>query len=403
MMMRRSSPERVAPGLARRFAADGTYQWGRQYLALLLIEPLDRDDQGRLASLLRRAWDAGGYHLQLEALETAAFFAGSYEPHRSEIVSVLRSLETSNVLLQSSIVEALSGFGELEPGLSYEDLRKEISEILRLDDRPEARRAAAAIVSNQFEPQNIVGPYYDVVAGLSSADRLRLLVLAASDDAFKAFIHLEWTLHELTTLVPTGDSTLDDLARRTLASFLDGPPTDSSAPQDATNAWLAAIRGWAKIDRALPQRSDELIGEEHTWSLIAELLFRMNRDDCVFDTTEMWGQLHQDVGYTFRSLAMIESAAYGSVFSESTSAIQQLYAAYPRQLQELFERALADPEPLITQQIGHLGGPVSFIMRALGEVGDASSAERLRAHTLDPRDGQAAVSAIRRIYARHQI
>ena len=74
-MMARFDPDLAHPGLIRRFVGDaGDHSWGRFYLAVLCVDSNDSMDQAIFASLLRRAWDAGGFHLKLHAIQAAQFF-----------------------------------------------------------------------------------------------------------------------------------------------------------------------------------------------------------------------------------------------------------------------------------------------------------------------------------------
>lgn len=294
-MMRRFRPDGPAAGLARRFAAvEGSYSWGRLMLASLSVDPRDPLDQAEFASLLRRSWEAGGYHLQLAAVRAAEFFAGSDVPYRTEILDVVKGFQASNWGLQNTIIEVLSRFGEVDCGLTAEDLREEIRDLLGHSDASEACQAAAGIVSNQFEDENIVGPYSEAIAGLTGAEKVRLLTMASSGSDITISMFLDWTLDELSALVPSGDPSLDEMAKAAFGTFLNGPPSDSVMPTEATKACLAAIRGWAKFDNALPPATDELDDEERNWRLVAGLLLCLERDDVVGDPADAWRQLHQD-------------------------------------------------------------------------------------------------------------
>lgn len=403
-MMRRFKPEGPVAGLARRFAeTEGSHPWGRLYLASLSVDPRDPDDQANFAALLRRAWDAGGYHLQLEALRAAEFFASSDEPYRTEILDVATSFEASHWGLQNSIIEVLARFGEIDLGLTPEDLREQIRGVLDQSDVPEACKAAAGIVSNQFEDENIVGPYCEAIAGLTRTEKVRLLTMAANGSDITISMSLDWTLDELSALVPTGDPSLDESAKATFGAFLNGPPSDSVMPTEATNACLAAIRGWAKFDSALPSTTDALRDEERTWHLVAGLLLGLDRSDVGGVPAEMWRRLQQDPCNTILTLAMLEGAAHRSTFGKRRPALTRLYEAYADELRHLFEWALDHLELVPSQQVRRRGGPDNFVIRSLGQVGDLDSAERLRLHALDPDAGTAAVAAIRRIHQRHQI
>lgn len=401
-MTRRFRPGGAAAGLARRFAAvEGPFRWGRLYLAALSVDPHDPQDQADFASLLRRSWEAGGYHLQLAALRAAEFFAGSDEPYRTEILDVVRGFQASHWGLQNSIIEVLSRFGDIDRGLTAEDLREEVRDVLAHSDASEACQAAAGIVSNQFEDENIVGPYWEAIAGLTNTEKIRLLTMAASGSDITMSMSLDWTLDELSSLVPTGDPSLDEVAKATFRDFLNGPPSESVMPTEATNACLAAIRGWAKFDNALPPATDELNDDERNWRLVAGLLLSLERDDVVGDPAQAWRQLHQDRRNTILTLSTLEGAAYQSAFKQRRPALHHLYEAHTAELRDLFEWALDHPELVPVQRVRRRGGPDHFVFRALGHVGNLATAERLRVHTLDPDAGVTAVAAIRRINERH--
>lgn len=400
-MMRRFEAEGRAVGLARRFAAvEGSYPWGRLYLAALSVDPRDPQDQADFACLLRRSWEAGGYHLQLQALQAAEFFAGSDEPYRTQTLDVVKDLRAGHWGLQNTIIEVLSRFGEIDRGVTADDLREEIRDVLAHSNASEAYQAAAGIVSSQFEDENIVGPYYEAIAGLTNTEKVRLLTMAAQGSDITISMFLDWTLDELSSLVPTGDPSLDEMAKATLGHFLNGPPNQAVMPAEATSACLAAIRGWAKFHNALPPATDELNDEERNWRLVAGLLLCLERDDALGDPAEAWRQLHQDRRNTILTLSALEGAGYRSGLKERP-AIHQLYEAHAEELRDLFEWALDHLELVPVQRVRRRSGSDHFVFETLGHVGDLGSAERLRVHTLDPDVGAAAVAAIRRINERH--
>lgn len=402
-MMSRVRPDGPAAGVGRRLAdSEGPYPWGRLYLASLSIDPQDSQDQAAFAALLRRAWDAGGYHLQLQVLQAAEFFARSAEPYRTEILDVVTGFRASHWALQSCIVEVLSGFGEIDSGLTPEDLREEIRGLLNLSDASETCQEAARIVSRQFEDENIVGPYHEAVDGLARTEKVRFLAMAAKGSDIGMSMFLDWTLDKLGELVPTGDPSLNEIAKATFGCFLNGPPRESVMPVDATRACLAAIRGWAKFDNALPRATSELNDEERSWRLIAALLLGIERNEGIDDQAETWRQLHQDPRNTVLTLSTLDGAASWEAVEGHRPALHDLYEAYASELRHLFEWALDHLESIPAQRVRRRGGPDHYVIKALGKVGDLNTAQRLRLHTLDPEAGTVAVAAIRQIHQRHE-
>ena len=247
---------------------------------MLSIDFRDVSDQALFASLLRRAWDAGGYHLQLEALSVAERFGGSHEPHGSEILDVIRELETDNWVLQGSLLEVLARFGEITNPTTAEELRDHIRTTILYPEDMDCCRMASGIVSSQFEDEALIGPYAAAIDGLTSQERVRLFTMAARGFDPTISASLDWTLSELTDLLPTGDAGLDTGAKSVFSAFLDRPAEDAIMPQEAVDAWLAAIRGWAKFESSLPPEAADLTSDQRNWRLVAELLLRYERGRC---------------------------------------------------------------------------------------------------------------------------
>jgi hypothetical protein len=399
--MTRFGSDRRSNGLSSAFNAGARdNSWCRLYLAVLSIESRDPVDQALFASLLRRAWDAGGYHLQLEALHTAEYFGDSVEPHRTDILATVKSFESDHWALQSTLVEVLARFGEIDSGLAPDELLAHIIDVISHPDDIDNCRAASTIVSNQFEPEEIVGPYCAAIESLRPREKAQLLTMAArgSDPAISLF--LASTLDDIRDLLPTGDGDLDAAAKEVFRMFLDGPATDAVMPTEAVNTTLAAIRGWAKFESALPPESADLTSDRRNWRLIASLLLRYERDDAVADPDKIWSTLLVDPGQTILTLSCLEGAANRTPWDARRPVLERLIDDYPARLRELFEWALEHPADVPTHPIRRAVGADHFVIRMLGAVGDEGTAERLRVYTLDPDVGRAAVDAIRQIHQR---
>ena len=395
MMTRDWRPRELAGSFA---AGANARSWGRLYLALLSADFRDVRNQALFASLLRQAWDANGYHLRLKALRVAAVFSGSDEPYRSEILSVLWTLESKDMNLQSSLLEALAYFGEIENETTAEELRTQIRATLSHSEDIEYCRMASGMVANQFEDEAIFGPYFEAIEGLTYKERAQLFTMAArgSDPTFSG--SLDWTLHQLADLVPTGDAKIDSAAKSVFSTFLDGPVEDAIVPQEAVNACLLAIRGWAKFEAALPDATG-LAPEQRNWRLVARLLLHYERLDAVVDVDETWRALLRDQRETVLTLASLDSVTR---MSPEDLGLGRLLEDYPKRLRELFEWALDNPTELPVDRLRPRTFANHFVIRMLGAVGDASTAARLRMLTKDPESGRAAVDAIRQIHRQNE-
>ena len=393
-------------GLAARLAdGTGNYSWGRYYLAILAVSPLDPTDQAAFASLLRRAWDAGGFHLQLQALHTAkdlGFYGGTEDPHHSEIIDVLRSIETNDVWLRTALLEALAEFHEIESETTVEELQDHIRQVILGPDDMESCGAARSIVAMQLEIQELVGPYCAAIGELTDAEKVRLLTMAARGSNPDTWL-LNSTLEQLSDLVPTGNADLDYAARDVFAAYLDGPPEDALMPQEASAACRAAIRGWAQFESEIPPGQKDPTPAQRSWRLVASLLLFYERDDAVLDAEAIWSALLSEPAQTLATLAHIDSTDKELLWDRQTKAhycrhdLAQLAEDHPESIRRLFEWALDNPGDIPTHPLFHGKGALNFAIRMLGLVGAETTAEKLRFYTLDPETGSAAVQAIRQI------
>ena len=389
--------------VARRlFEGAGALSWGRFYLALLSVDSDDPSNQAMFASLFRRAWDARGYHLQLRALEAARHFARVGEPHRSEILDVVNGIETTHWALDSTLLEVLSGFGEIKSPRTVEDIRSEILRTISHPDDIDGCKSANGIVANRFEDEHLVGPYWQAIEELTTRERVLLFAMAARCADPSISFHLCTTLAELADLIPTGDPSLDTAAKSVFLPFLNGPPERPFMPGQAVDACLAAIRGWAKFEAALPPETADLEPRQRNWRLMANLLLAYEREDVMIDPEEIWRALLSEPLETLVTVAYLDGATPRSLQHIRNPIRQPLWRLaqdYQEPLRRLFEWALENQEE-IPIEVARVSSRVNFVIRMLGATGDESTAAKLRKHTLDPVSGKAAVEAIRNIRSR---
>lgn len=392
-----------ASGLARRFVAGaGALSWGRFCLAVDAVNSGEASDQALFASVLRRAWDAGGYHLQHGALEAAYLFGDSDEPYRSEILNVLQTLKPKHPFLAVGHLEARARFGDVESTTTEEDIQDQIravinhpedNEVLQYDDYCQL---ASGIVSNQFEEEAITGPYYAAVNGLARHEKIRLFAMAArARDPFPS-MHLNWTMQQLVELVPTGDVALDDAVKSVFGTFLNGPPEENATWQEEVNACLTAIRGWAQFEPTLPPLAAEPTPRQRNWRLIATLLFAHERDDAVVDEQTTWHALLLEPQATIATMASLYHAAPCA----NQDPLRHLIDDHPGEMCRLFEWALKNLANLSDDLLPPSTNAASFVMHMLSQVGDEATASRLQDYVRDQDLGVAAVNSIQNIHRR---
>ena len=127
------------------------------------------------------AWQAGGYHLRLKALDTVVRVGRRLDDQtRARLVEVLESFDvSSNIALSSLLVDALAACDAIEPMRTLDQIRGEIETVLAQPDNPDAWTLASGIYYSQFENNDIVGPYFEAVAELDDRRKLQLCVMAA--------------------------------------------------------------------------------------------------------------------------------------------------------------------------------------------------------------------------------
>ena len=179
------------------------------------------------------------------------------------------------------------------------------------------------------------------------------------------------------------------------ADFLrNGPIEDAVVVNDAAWPCLAAVRGWAKFEAALPPATDEKNPQHRNWHLIAGLLLRCERNDSSVDSDEIWSVLLLDPPQTVATLASLDKAT----MLMRAPGLNRLIADYPEPMRTLFEWALDNLAEIPATRLLSWEGVDRFVIRMLGEVGNESTAARLHAHTLDPDVADAAVKAIGQIH-----
>jgi hypothetical protein len=395
------------PAAAEMFTAGSADpSWGRLYAAALLCSPfpgtpIHPHDAALLPDLLRAAWIAGGYHLRLRVLEVVYDAArGLDDPTQRRMADVLNDLDTDNLWLRSSLVEALAAYGQLKPGASLADIHAQVSEVLAGPDDPEAWASAGRIVASQFEDQAVLGPYGEAIGNLPERDRVRLFVMAvrAPDSEFYA----SYVLGQIADSAPS----IGRQARQVLRDAATRLATHTPSVQHAITAHLEGLRGWARISDQLPPAGTfSHDPDRQAWRQFDELIFRLERGpgrtDGI-DPAQLWSVL----------LGECASAAVDVMYQLSHAAIvgpplepaihERLVQSHPDEIRRLLEWGLAHRDEL-TSCFPRPDPPqrARYIMQTLGHVGTTTTAVLLRGYLADPELGSEAVTAIRRIEQRN--
>lgn len=397
------------PTVVRRiFAGTKSWSWSRLYLAATMCGPDEvREDRLLLPNLLRAAWGAGGYHLRLQALIAVHMCGRQLDEHaRDTVGEILQSLETEDPWLQSSIVEALDAVDRLDAAVpTVEELVDAIrTEVLAMDDGPDARSVASHVCSSQWEPEGIVGPYYEAVQALNDEERLELFIRAAScAESFQR----RWALERVVEAAPTGDSELDDRLQGVFSDAATGTPELAGMVNDNFDTHFLGVCGLARLGASLPpcQTSDP---GALAWHLVDQLTFDMEIG--ASPSPVIWDRIIEECPWaTIDVLFQLRFEGRMPRFSDDgdkgdTRMLGRLFNWDPAALRRLFEWGLAhlgdtgDTGEHLRPAFGE--SREGFMIRALGSVGGAGTAEIIKPFLLEPTVADEAVKAIRELNGR---
>lgn len=392
----RSDTSRVARALLERSDTPGP---GILYLALNLLRSRPSEALDLLPRLVPASLACPAYHLRLEALELVEQIGRTADLEsdvRDALLDAIRGVETDNLLLSSSVVEALASLGDIEPISTLDGITAELADILSRPDDPLAWRKALGAISSQFEEEEIVGPYHEAIEslGVRKRDLLLAMALRASDaDDFST----RWVLEEVRNLEePRLRSAVGDMLSRIdpagwhsaqwgIASTVLGlrlfahaglrPP--STRPTEEIAAWHALIEILNGILREAEgaEQSDEvqtscrLLITEHR-AVAADLLYQLHSA-----RTVMW---NDDLDYEAEIVEMLGP-----------------------QLVDVLVWSLEHPDQLQSPvRWGFEPQRSVYIVELLGQLGDSRAADVLRRFADDPRLGTAAVGAVQEIESR---
>ena len=375
-------------------------RWGRLTATLLLLNRDDPDDLKLLPDVFTAAWAANSYHLRLTALTTAMENARSADnTTRERMRTALEDCDTENILINSSLFEALAAYGGIDPLNTEESIHAEVDTILAAPNDPNAWVAARGVVGMVFEDQNLHGPYSEVLAALDPADYLRLHVMAARSEEFP--FNRDWMMNAIVERLDY----IDDDAQAVLRNAVLSVDWNSPFREETVGAHLIALRGWAAIADNLPPaaNTDGNIAQR-AWRIIDELLFAVLRgtDAASGKLSALWAELLGPCApMAIDVLAHLKSADTWEYNSAEPSMYERLLTAWPDQIRQLIEWAIRNPDRLrATFNNGPAHDRLPRLVVDLAIIGTDDTAMLLQSYVSDTEIGNAAVTAIRAIKRR---
>jgi hypothetical protein len=374
--------------------------WTRLYAALMLVDPGYMPNLAQLPSLLRAAWEAQGYHLRVQAMETARWLAHVLpDEARTAVAAVLAELSTDSIMLSTALVEALGEYDAIAPLNNLEQLRAALECILQASDSADAWSAARSFVVNQLE-ESVMGPYFEAVQELERDDRAKLSLMAlraiASEEGRGGSLTNHFALSEF---LAHGDAD-DPVARETLTSIASYLVFDDPFEQDLLACHLEAVQACGRFRDAVPDLTGTADDRADlpAWRDIRTLIFLVARGDSGSDeVARAWARVHHDhPGEALGVLFQVNSASWMQSDRHAT-AHACLLRAFPDEIRALLEWCLRNRDQVPAIRARSSLDLALYVVRTLGLVGDGASAGLLRNYVADPELGVGAVHAVRAI------
>jgi hypothetical protein len=349
-----------------------------------------------VTQLVRRCWDTRVYHLRLEALEYAAVCAAYLEGiHREEMIEFLNSLPTTNVIMNSAIIEAMMSYDLVEPIASTDQVAAELEEILRSPDDSEAHQRANGAVSSIFEDV-YQGVYYEVIESLPKKSRVRLFTMAALGAPDYAML-TDWILGRLVELG-------DPASLPAFEKWSSPPDSGSFAPQDATSRYVAAVIGRAAFAAEPPGPGPEDTDDFRAWSLYGAILhwvYRPGLSDAERNSAcaPLWERLLLDLPFeAVDPLYRFEQIA-DAMPDRERRVLETLCETFPEEVRRVLEFGVKHLDRLTSLFPGpHFQeNRPTFIIRRLGQVGNRETVKAIEPLIDSPAVGAEAVAAIRKL------
>jgi hypothetical protein len=355
----------------------------------------DKELPEGLAALLQHCWETGIYHLRIEALHLIQDFNILNGP-RDEIKTILPTLHSKNVFVNSLLVEILGSYGLLEPVVELEAVSKELRQILETPEDVVARQQAHGAVTNIFE-DIFQGVYDEAIEELSKKDKQLLYTMAALGAPSYGF----FTDFILERLIKFDDpATLPAFKR--WASEMD---VDTPSTQEAVSCYELGVKGCARFMDEPPRLQNKDSNAWLAWQLYGELIFWTNKPTLDESTIRekcksIWASLTGELVFAaVDPLVHLYSSDRKSSLTGGT--LQDLFKRFRAPIRGILECGVIHLDSLSTifvrgEEFAKKGRD-RFVVAALGAVGNEKTIALLTPLIDSAELGALAVDSIRQL------
>ena len=384
----------TARQMARVLEGATAANWGRLLLLAGHLKAEDGLDAAAMAvPVLRLCWDSGAYHVRLDGLHMIESFAAAVEGHplREEIITLLDSFDTNDFMLNSSLAETLHAYRLIEAGGDAEAVREQIAQILSDPSSADSRTLAYGVVASQFE-DIIAAPYIEAIGSLPPGQRTALYTLASLGSP----TYGAWNDVLLSDLVQSGDRTALPAFQR-WATHLD---SDNPAVQEVADCYVLAIQGCAQFMTEPPELAGSQDGDRAAWGCYGAIIFWMNKPGLTTAESRdkalpYWQRLNSTLLPAAADPLIRLRTAILTHPGKRIPVIQPVLTAFPDEIRPILEWSLQHHTALTSIFAGFHDDRLSHIVSMLAAVGNATTADLLRAYIDDLRLGSSAITAIK--------
>jgi len=384
----------TARQMARVLEGATAANWGRLLLLAGHLKAEDGLDAAAMAvPVLRLCWDSGAYHVRLDGLHMIESFAAAVEGHplREEIITLLEGFDTNDFMLNTSLAETLHAYRLIEADGNAEAVREQIAQLLSDPSSADSRALAYGVVASQFE-DIIAAPYIEAIGSLPPGQRTALYTLASLGSP----TYGAWNDVLLFDLVGSGDRTALPAFQR-WATHLD---SDNPAVREVATCYVLAIQGCAQFMTEPPGLAGSQDGDRAAWGCYGAIIFWMNKAGLTTAESRdkalpYWQQLNSTLLPAAADPLIRLRTAILTHPGRRIPVIQPVLTAFPDEIRSILEWSLQHHTALTSIFTGFHDDRLSHIVSMLAGVGNATTADLLRAYIDDLHLGSSVITTIK--------
>lgn len=395
----------------KEFATKVAERWtslatpGEQYLAMSMLGHTHDTSElvsERLAQFFENMWPRAPYHLRLAALNFATYAGPADATRKARLVRALEKVESQNIFLQSSIVEALEALGafEHEKWDQVAPITSELKELLATPEEPASWDAAANLFMRQFD-HPFSDAYCQAWHELSDGDRGLLSAMACrgTDPNQGFFTFASSTIRNAIRAGPT------PFVVETVLARLTPPVARTGNSQESIETFLIAHEALGELGAAIPDvdwtEIEQTPGQVAVLAC-ARMLYahalpqdQANMAELVLRAAK--SKLFEVGGA--QALAAIATLQWGRAMAMSREC---MVVKFPEECLALARIALDAPAQPVWHLEPHLpaNAHTDLGLSILSQYGGREDISRLRRYVDQPELGERALDAIQRIDAR---